>query len=74
MINQDIERAFQKFLSLEDKDHQLDILCESMTERDNVLEKMMAAVKANDAQLIGMIVIEAAKDYAHDCSGYGGTL
>lgn len=73
-VEQDIQAAFEKFKALDNKVHQLDILCESMTERDDVLEKMMEAIKAGDNFLIGQIVLEAVEDYAHDCSGVGGTL
>ena len=67
-IEQDIDKAFFKFLCLKDKHLQLDILCESMTERDNVLGDILEALEANDNYLIGKIVTEAIKDYAHDCS------
>ena len=72
-VEQDIQAAFNKFISLDNEGHQIDILCESMTERDGVLEKMMEAIKAGDRGLIGQIIVDATADYAHDCST-GGTL
>ena len=73
-VEQDIQAAFKKFISLDNEGHQIDILCESMTERDGVLEKMMEAIKVGDRGLIGQIVLDACADYAHDCTGVGGTL
>jgi len=73
-LDQDIQAAFNKFKSLDNQCHQLDILCESITEREKVQLELMEAIKSGDAESIGKIILKATADYAHDCTGYGGTL
>ena len=51
----------------------LEILAESLTERDSVLTNLLAACEAGDSFLAGKIIIDALKDYAHDCAT-GGVL
>tara|TARA_R110000751_G_scaffold101312_1_gene195433 strand:- start:1067 stop:1297 length:231 start_codon:yes stop_codon:yes gene_type:complete len=73
-VEQDIQAAFEKFITLANKGHQLDILCESITEREEVQGKLMEAISNEDRGLIGQIILDACADYAHDCTGVGGTL
>ena len=64
-IQEDIETAYSAFVEA-NEDYQAEILHEAITERDGVIEAMMAALRANDNQLVGMIVTSALKDYVHD--------
>lgn len=73
-IDQDVKAAFEKFKALDNEGHQLDILCESINEREDVQVSLMKAIKAGDRGLIGQIILDATADYAHDCTGVGGTL
>ena len=64
-IQEDIEAAFEEFLQKKDE-YKEDILHETITEREMVIENMMAAIQAGDNFLVGKIVREALKDYIHD--------
>ena len=64
-VDQDIQASYDAFLKFK-SELQCEMLHEAIVDRDNVIENMMAAVLANDMYLIGSIVTEALRDYAHD--------
>ena len=72
-VEEDMRTAFETFITLDNEGHQLDILCESIVEREDVQVKLMEAISNEDRGLIGQIILNAVEDYAHDCQT-GGTL
>ena len=69
----DINDAFIKFLSAS-RDVKLEILVETVTEMpERDLLCLLTACEVGDWGLAGKTIIDALKDYAHDCAT-GGVL
>lgn len=70
-VDQDVENAFKAFKNHKDENFKTAILAEAMTENDSVLKRLVVAVEGEDHYLTGQIILEALKDYAHDCATAG---